>query len=179
MQAYKMVLRKASAACSVAGRQQVQHGIAAISLGTLGTNDTISVALTIDGSRDQGIFLKKMKAGFQLNGLTTDDGPLLVGLALAMSAAEVEEALEADPQGVDDVPASEQANRKVFPIGFFTQGKDPVDADLIPLRRVKFPWKEISEGQNLFMFVHNYGGNMTTGAAVTMIWTAVQEWLRD
>ncbi len=160
-------------------RQQVQHGITVVAAGTLAGNDTITASMQIDASRNQGVRIKQLKAAFQYNGKTDDEGPIMYGLSLDLSAAEVEEALEADPQGTGDTPAIEQANRKVFPIGVFDQ-KNLVRSGPIMLEEVHLPWKEIEEGTGIQLWIHNYDASaLTTGGGLTMMWTAVQEWLRD
>ncbi len=163
--------------------QQVQYIHNAIALGTLGAKSSITDGLPIDGSRLQGIRIKKLMYNAEFIDKSAANGPISWGLAVGLSAAEVAEAIEADPQGEMDVPATDQGNRRVFPIG--TIGVDAVNSDVTPdsikeYREIKFPWKKIPEGVGLFMFAHNHGlGALTTGTLITAEFVFVYEWLDD
>ncbi len=65
------------------------------------------------------------------------------------SAAFVEEALEADPQGVDDTVSMEQSNRKVAPQAVLVEDSDTGDGKWIQSQAVYMPFREIPEGSGL------------------------------
>ncbi len=163
--------------------QQVQYGHTPLSLGALAAKTSASQIMQIDGSRLQGVRLKKLKATFSFIGKTAANGPVSIGLALGLSATEIGEAMEADPQGEMDEPASERGNRRVMVIGTISQnatGSDSTPDEISPYRTIRFPWKKIPEGVSLFFFAHNHGaGTLTTGTIITMEWIAVQEWMED
>ena len=161
-------------------RQQVQHIVAEIALSTLASLTAIAVILTPDSSRDQGVRIKQLKLACTYKGKTAGEGPLMVGLCDSnLSVAEIAEALVADPQHVGDVPATEQGNRRVFPI--WNIGPALVAGDSVEgFEDVHYPWKTMEEGIGLKLFVFNADGSaLTTGTIVTVTGSTVQEWLRD
>ncbi len=159
-------------------RQQVQYLIDTITVGTLANNTAIIGNTNIDATREQGIRLKQLKAGYLLTGQTGDEGPLIYGWCLELTAVEVAEAILADPQDSEDTNAKDNANRKVFPVGIFgVSTQIEMNRDL---KEVNFPWKEIIEGATLKWFVFNASGStFTTGAVAHLFAATVQEWARD
>ncbi len=161
----------------MSGRQQVQHLNNSVALLTLADVTAVIVNTNIDSTREEGVRLKQLKAGQRLTGLTDGEGPLIYGWALNATAAEIAEALVADPQFVEDVNDVDVANRKVFPVGIFEMSRSNASQEL---REVNFPWKEIPEGATLKWFVFNASGSsLTTGATAHLFASVVQEWLRD
>ncbi len=161
-------------------RQQIQYINVEVVLSTLATLTAITGATAIDAGRLQGVRLKKMKLACSYKGKTAGEGPLVVGLCdTTLSVAEIAEAILADPQGVAEVPATEQGNRRVFPI--WNIGPGLVADDAIQMyREVHFPWKDWPEDKGIKVFVfNNDGSNLTTGTTVTVFGPVVQEWLRD
>ncbi len=157
-----------------------------INLSTLAAGAAIKGNLKIDASREQGIRMQKMKAAMSWNGLTDAEGPLMVGLCNSdLSPTEIAECIAADPQKELDTPATEQVMREVFPIwfiGLFTTTKEPpvheVDAGM--LREIRYPWKEVIEGNGLSWFVMNLGGGaLTTGVGVHFFSVTIGEWRDD
>ncbi len=162
----------------MAGRQQVQHLVDAIAMGTLANVTAIIGNTNMDSTRNQGVRIKQFKAAFHLTGNTAGEGPIVFGLCTELTAVEVAECMNADPQGIEDTDASDKANRKVFPIGIFNSSAN--DNDHHELEEVKYPWKELPEGATLKWFVFNVSGAaLTTGAIGTMTAAVVQEWMRD
>ncbi len=160
------------------GRQQISHLIDAIALLTLANVTAIIGNLDIDSTREQGVILKQFKAAFSLVGNTAGEGPIVYGLCTELTALEVAEAMNADPQFMDDVPASEQANRRVFPVGIFNSNAN--SSEHHDLEEVHYPWKEVPENQTLKWFVFNgSGAALTTGAVATIVAAAVTDWMRD
>ncbi len=160
-------------------RQQVQYGHDTIAVGALATLSVATAALNIDGNRLQGVRLKQFKYAPSISAKTNTEGPLIIGLSVGLSAAEIAEALLADPQGIMDEPAGERGNRRVFPL--FTVGRNQnasgdAGTQINAYRNVRFPWKEIPEGVNMFWFAMNLDtSTLTTGMLVDMNWVAVQE----
>jgi len=153
-----------------------------IALLTLASGATLNAATQIDGSRLQGALVKKLKGNWRITNLANDQGPILFGFTTGLSTAEVTEALLADPQSTDDVPANERGNRKVFPVGMFTADTNaaPVTNNPLMWRRFRFPWPRFPESQDMAIFAHNLGGGtLTTGAIVRFDGVAVTEWLDD
>ncbi len=122
--------------------------------------------------------MKKLKAAFLLTGVTGDEGPIMFGFATELTAVEIAEALLADPQFMDDVPASERGNRKIMLVGMFGVSTQ-IEMNQM-LRTIRYPWKLVPEGQTLKWWVANFSGaTLTTGAVAHMNGVAVTEWERD
>ncbi len=122
--------------------------------------------------------IKKMKYSVAYKDKTASEGPLLLGLAsVDLSNAEIAEALVADPQSPRDQPASEQANRQVFPLALLPASVEAATQEVQPLRGVRYPWKRILEGNGLKYFIQNLDGStLTTGTLVTVFTSVVGTW---
>ncbi len=161
-------------------RKHVVHDQSIITLGALGAKASATVATKIDGTRLQGVKLDYIMAQLSFNNKTTLQGPIVVGLAYGLTAAEIDEAMVADPQHIVDVPAKEQSDRAVFPVWMIGTVATGDDVAVIPIRKINFLWKEIAEGRGLHWFAFNAGaGGLTTGTVVLIESTYVGEWLRD
>ncbi len=160
--------------------QQVQYINDNVIVANLATTKVQGQAIAIDGSRTQGVRIKKMMGAVTWEGKTTIEGPLLYGIAtIDLSNAEIEEALEADPQGENDQPASDQGNRQVFPLGLIPASVLISAAHTQHYRRWNWPWKTIPEGSGLKFWVQNLdSATLTTGTLVNFSCVIVQEWLR-
>ncbi len=114
------------------------------------------------------------------DGKIDGEGLFIVGFSHGLTAAEIEEALVADPQGENDIPAMEEANRPVYPQWII--GKDGVESFRDrhrQLERIRYPWKIIPEGVNLQIWIWAPSDNLTTGMFVRTQHVWVTEWLRD
>ncbi len=161
-------------------RQQVQHIVAELAISTLANLTALTVALPMDAARENGVRMKKLMLAINYRGKTASEGPLRVGLCdSTLNVTEIKEALEADPQFFEDIPASEEANRRVFTVWTIPAGL-VADEHTQRIREVHYPWKDVQEGQGIKVFVFNdSGATMTTGMVLTVTGVAVQEWLRD
>ncbi len=161
-------------------RQQVQYINTEVTLSTLATATAITGATIIDPSREQGSLIKELRLAVSYKGKTAGEGPLVVGLCeLSLSVTEIKEALEADPQLFRDVPASEQGNRRVFPI-WQLDNLNTSNSEVERMKDVKWPWRRMEEGMGMKVFVfNNSGSTLTTGASVIVFGAAVTEWLHD
>ncbi len=161
-------------------RQQVQYINTELQVGALLNLAAISAATTLDGAREQGVRIKQMKLGMSYKNKTAGEGPIIVGIcSTTLSATEMAEALVADPQGIEDPPATEQGNRRMYPIWVIPAGPSDDDTTHV-LEEVRYPWKEMDEGSGIKIFAFNIDGNtLTTGTEITVFGPVVQEWLRD
>ncbi len=161
--------------------QQVLHDkVGLITLGALAALDVATIDATrIDGGHLQGMRIKRFKFGMEISGKTDGEGPILVGAAVGLTAAEIEEALEADPQGSNDTDARDKANRKVFPLMMIPR-INIIPSGPVPLIDVPWPFKTIPEGVGLVIWAYNMSsGALTTGTTIQTWMTFVTEWLRD
>ncbi len=151
-----------------------------MSLGTLASGAVIKGATKIDAAREQGTILKKIMAQCSVNGKTAGEGPLIVGLCnVDLSTVEIAEALAADPQKGLDTPASEQVEREIMIVWMVGRGITS-DAEITPFREVKYPWKEVIEGNGLAWFVMNAGASGLTDSSFVSVFSFIHgEWMRD
>ncbi len=161
-------------------RQQVQYINSEVVLSTLATATAVTTATIIDPSREQGSLVKELRLAVSYKGKTAGESPLIVGLCeLSLSVTEIKEAIEADPQLLRDVPASEQGNRRVFPI-WQLDTLNTSNSEVKRMSDVKWPWRRMEEGMGIKVFVfNNSGSTLTTGCTVVVFGAAITEWLHD
>ncbi len=136
-----------------------------ISLGTLA--DNAALLTSIISSFTTAFWCTSADVYWAIDGHTTPEGPLIVGLCHgAYTAAQVVEALDASPNGPDDVIAIEQGRRKVRRSGQFAGTLDPEVLNNGKAIRTKCRWTTgIAEDFELFV-VNRHGAPLTTGGQV-------------
>ncbi len=162
------------------GREQVIHEVVELAVGALASLDAVSAASKMDSSQSQGFRFKKVKGAISYKDKTTLEGPILFGAAMGGDASEIEEALEADPQGTNDNPAGERSNRKVWPIAMIPAASETDGRNAKLMREVYWPFKEKREGDGILFWAYNMDtATLTTGALITAWFTYFGTWLRD
>ncbi len=166
------------------GRRFIQHINVEFNLGTLATLTTIQAVTPIDASREQGVFIKKIKGTWSCEGLTDGQGPILCGMTTGISsAALVNEALVADPGSSRDLVAMEQANRRVVPQMVIYSDNAGANGNGIGeqyYRKQYWPFKEIPEGFGLELFAHNLDTVLSvTDPLIRFNGVVEGEWLLD
>lgn len=161
-------------------RKQIVHGRSQMGLSTLASGSVIEGTTKIDAAREQGVKITKLMAACDFTNKTSDEGPLVVGYAIGnMTAAEIAEALAADPQLNDDDVASEQANRKVVPVWYIAEQPSDNEDAVMKLEEISVPW-DIAEGEAFTWWTLNNGPDTLTTGTIVNVWTTlVGEWLRD
>ncbi len=135
----------------------------------LGTLANLIVVKATPPTMDQDILVHSVKLNAMLRGFTVGEGPLMIGVAQdILTVTEIKEALDASPSSQYDVPAVEQAGRKVRILGIF-DGVE-VNERLNDGKAVtaRLNWK-IPDDQNLpSIWVMNMdsASSLTTGAVV-------------
>lgn len=94
---------------------QILHETIATTLGALASQDVLGRdSARIDGGTTQGFRVTKIEVQISFADKTAADGPVDIGISQkGLSASEIEECLEADPQGDTDIPATEQSMRVI------------------------------------------------------------------
>ncbi len=156
-----------------------------LTLGTLGSLDVISAAGKNDGNRNTGFRYTKTSIWFTMDGATTNEGPIMVGVAANCSAAEIEAAMEADPQDQNDAP-SRGAGMFIKPL--FIIGEDELQ---IPLASAPGPDKmfsfsygkngwSVQEAEQWSVWAYNMDPSaLTTGTVIRFFAEHFGVWLRD
>ncbi len=123
--------------------------------------------------------VKKLKGGMSYTKTLNEDTTTIVGLSLGLSAAEIEEALEADPQGIEDVPAVDSANRKVWPIWILAANAEDDAQQIQRYDDIPVLFRERPEGSSFVWFAYNASLVTITAGAVTITASWVFDWMRD
>ncbi len=153
-------------------------------IASLALNDAAAVASKIDGARKRGFRITKMKYDVHIHSREGLEGPFIFGVAVGLSAAEVEACLEADPQSPDET-TYELTKRAVFPLGVIERngGTTDIAGDFPgqgakPLMEETLNWS-VREDEGLFWWFYNMGGAATAGTKVGIFAKYFGVWLRD
>ncbi len=157
---------------------QVLHERQAITLSTLAALDAISTVSLIDTAKENGFRILRTEWFIRLKGVANGEGPILVGMAANLSAAEVEVTIESDPQAADTPVDGHNANRPVWPLGILEN--DGVGSAPSARQGVLKPQWSIPEGSFLNWWAYNLDGTaLTTGGEVIIYAKHFGVWLRD
>ncbi len=147
-------------------KEQKVYDTQFIALGALAAATAVIAATKIDATREQGCRIKDIFGIMTHNGKTAGQGPVYYGFADAnLSVAEIAEIFEADPQSQDDVPATEQIDRRIIVVGQAPHPEAIQEIANEKWERLMWPssWV-LKEGGGLNIFAFNRGtGTLTTG----------------
>ena len=169
-----------------AGRTQIIHLAPNLTVGALSSNGANNANTKIDSSRQQGIKILKIKGSWDADGKTAGEGPVIFGFDIGLAATEVAEAFIADPQVHEDAGSSEEANRKVFPVGMIPRDATGLHNSVTGQlsnswwRNMRVPTWEIPEGRGLNIFAYNASAaGLTTGTTLRGRMVVLTRWLDD
>ncbi len=155
------------------------HDVQVLQLSTLAAGSVLQAVTKLDAARGQGFHLTKLQAAVTFKDHVVGEGPIQWGFAKGpITNAEIQECLSADPQGENDIPDVEHANRRVVPYGIVEPSTATTDFNKIILRTLRWPWRTFAENEQLVFWCKNIDG-----AALTQDWqvfftiAAVTEWL--
>ncbi len=163
----------------MASKLAIEYLVLQAAAGALAALDVINVGTQIDIGREQGKRITKMQISGGWHGATPGEGPVAWGFSTGLTAAEVEETLESDPQSSFDVPAQEETMRPVFPMGII----DMITADGVFNNGLPFDvnlnWS-VREGAGLDVWFYNISGAvLTTGLTLAAVCKIFGVWLSD
>ncbi len=162
-----------------------------LTIGAMVANDVNIYETKIDSSRGNGFKLIKVAVGGEYSGKQDGEGPLIFGAACNMSAAEIETALEEDPQDSSEATLrSQQAWMK--PLFFLTGdgiggafglggagGAGVAITGVVPMMEFPVNWS-IREGQAFSWWLYNMqAGALTTGSKIILFAEYYGVWLND
>ncbi len=163
---------------STAERSGIVYDNGQITLGGLANATAVLVGSKIDSARLNGFRILKSEIWLHWRDFTAGEGPIMAGLSVGNSQAEVEGTFTADPQSSQDELANTQAKLPVFPIAMFSAQNA---AQLLVDHHgfMTLLWSVI-EGVNLDWYVHNISGAaLTTGSNLKFFAKHYGVWLRD
>ncbi len=136
-----------------------------LALGVLAVDDVISGSFAESFTEERRIL--SIEASVAMQGLTSGDGPISMGIAHSdYTAAEIEACLEAAAAWDEgDKVAQEAARRLVRTIGILTQEETALN-DGQPVK-TRLNWR-IASGDTLGLWARNRGIQTTTGAEIVM-----------
>ncbi len=164
------------------GKGQILWDISTITLGALAANDAVSVTQGSNLLEDFRILKTEYFIGTKF--ADNSEGPLLIGMAAGgNTAAEIEEAIEAEPNDISDTPEIEEVMRPVWPVTihilqsfsgtaeFSTVGKNISEGVLNPRWTMPNPsgWS---------WWAYNLGTLFTTGGLVEIAAKHFGVWVR-
>ncbi len=156
-----------------------------LTLGTLGSLVAIQAAGKNDGSRNMGFRYTKSTVWFTMQGGTTNEGPIMIGVACNCSAAELEAAMENDAQDQND-PPNRSGGMFIKPL--FIIGEDelkiPLDSAPGPDKMFTFSYGKngwsVQEKEQWTVWAYNMdSGALTTGTVIKFFAEHFGVWLRD
>ncbi len=151
-----------------------------LALGTLAGNDVLNGLSKIDASRRMGFRVTRMEYWIEWFGKTVGNGPIMIGWTPTKSGAQVELALEADPQGSDDGVTQQQANEPVFPLVMIPTTSTEIGEDQDAIHGVLNPKWSSPEGVSAQWWAFNMNSSaLTTGTVVNIFCKYFGVWLRD
>ncbi len=155
-----------------------------LTVGALASLDVISANGKIDGSRNQGFRVVKSEIFCVMEDKTVLEGPLVVGVACNAVAAEIEKAIEVDPQSPSD---DDERGTGVFIMPIWMIGEQTIDIPLQANGRIlektisygKNGWS-IPESEAWSVWCYNRSGAaLTTGTLFKFFVSHFGVWLRD
>ncbi len=168
------------------GRTQLIHDSDNFALTALAAGAAVVDATKVDGSRAQGVTLKRVVGHIAVEQKTAGQGPLIIGIAAEENAANIAEAFAADPQRFGAAGSAEEANRRVLPM--LTIADDQTGLGNISPGNLQdgrwWDWNvpswKLEEGQNLVLFAYNADPSVTNDTGLVW-WEAVfvTRWLDD
>ncbi len=136
----------------------------------LSTLASDAVKLATAPTLSQDVLILSVDTIHAIRDLTPGEGPIEFGVADAsLSTTEIAECLDASPAHKNDVPAVEQAARKVRSIGMFGGELAHEKFNEGRPRRVKLNWRvPASQSFPNFWVRNRSGATLTTGAIVEL-----------
>ncbi len=160
-----------------------------ITVGTTAAGKAVLNPARIDLNREQGFRVDKVRHAIEWRSKTIDDGPGIVGLSWNMTAIEVEETMNADPQH-SAAMEMENAERNIYPVAYIprrTTQSGQITAVGIgfelaqSFRTFRPPSWDIPEGTQIawWYWVPQTGVTHTTGMLIEIMAGYRGGWLSD
>ncbi len=159
----------------------IVHDLSVITVGALAALDAVVVNSVIDATREEGFRILKTEYFVHFEGKTTAEGPVMFGFAANLNAAEIEEAIEADPQQRADDPEMHNAMRPVWVLGVIPKLSTEQDQSFPGnVKGIFNPRWSIPEGKGASWWAYNNSsGALTTGLLIKIMAKHFGVWLRD
>ncbi len=141
----------------------------------------IGLSARIDVAKAQGFRTVQQEGVLEFNASDGSGGPVLVGFcSVSLSLAQIEEKIEADPEGMEDTEPMEQVRRRIYWLGFLQPSAGGGNVGAIHAFK-KTHKVSFIEGEGMQYFVYNTDPTGALDAANTIKITCkhLGVWLRD
>ncbi len=146
--------------------------------GALAAGSATTINSRVDSGRLQGFRVLRTEWFFRMKGLSANEGPVLVGLAHDLTAAEIQECLGADPQRSNDPTLSPRTMRPVWPMALF-ENDSVGNQNMLQQGVTTIGWS-IPEGTNLVWWQMNRDTDaLQTGGTLNITAKHFGVWLKD
>ncbi len=160
------------------GGGAVLHGTIVSTVASLAAAGVQSIVTKIDAARERGFRVLKIEGHIAIKNPVEDEF-VVFGLAGPnFTAAEVKEALDADPQSPNDTPAQEQVMRPVWPLAMLTG----TNGQNSPLEKFTVnPRWSYPEGSFMSFYAFNPDDDALSAGSQQLVgsWKAFGVWLND
>ncbi len=139
----------------------------------------IGLSARVDIAKENGFRTLTQKGSITWIDAGSVGGPILVGFCSAdFSLAEIEQKIEADPEGLSDKVAMEQVGRRLYFLGILSPFAAAAQNMLLVNTRHKVSF---IEGEGMQYFIYNTSTNIACDAAnnVQIFLKHLGVWLRD
>ncbi len=164
---------------------QIQYVAESLDLSTLAGFDTFLDQTDIDAARLQGMRIMRGEYCVSWHGQTANEGPLVVGVSIGdYAAADIEEALEANPQSRGKPVEQAVANRALWLLGIIPRAGAANDLqghlnNGLPIV-VQHKWSIPQGLAGMQYWVYNLDtGTLTGGMSVNVFGKVTGIWLED
>ncbi len=146
--------------------------------GSLGSQDLTTIASKIDAARTRGFRVLKLKGHAHVAFMDSDEHIVFGVAGPGLSGAEIEEAIESDPQSPQDNVNIELSMRPVWPLGILGGSTDlggSPSASFEETIRWSFP-----QGQAMLWWVYNTtASTLNVSTTFSVVCKIFGVWLRD
>ncbi len=161
------------------GQGQIVYDDVTITLSTLGAAAAIVAQSRIDAARLHGFRVLKTEYFIEATGKTSGEGPIMIGLAVDVTATGVKNAIESDPQSTGDEVGQAEALTPVWPLKMLPKAFTNGDiGEYVSMRSVNPGWS-VPEGLGMQWWAFNMGASLTTGTVIRIFAKHFGVWLRD
>ncbi len=156
----------------------IVHDGIVIELLTLAANSVLTGNSTIDSVRAEGFRVLKTEYWIGINGKADGEGPITCGMSVGLSAAEIAEAILANPQKRGDRAEHEQSSRPVWPlISFGVNNAQQINDGMWRSKNIGWSIQE-TEGLQFYAF-NSDNSALTTGTKIFIEAKHFGVWLKD
>ncbi len=158
---------------------QIIHDTVTLNVSSLSAGGVVLGATKIDAAQSNGFRVKRVRAALAYEQKTADLGPIVIGFSRNLTSTEVKEALDADPQGNNDIPETEQGNRAVWPEWLVPASGSTDNREHVKFEDIYWPYKEADEDSQFSAWAHNIDGATITAGLIVIQIVWYGDWMRD